>query len=190
MSHATATRNGERVRQHADPGQGTYAETFVRAIYHKHGAFLLRMATGLLGGDRHQAQDLVQEAVLRAWRQSDRFDAQAEDVRPWLATVLRNLTIDAHRARSSRPPETDDDALDDLPGPEYTEDVITTNVVREALADLSYLHREILVHVQYLDQSVAQASKTLGIPPGTVKSRTHLALKAFRVALAERGYTP
>jgi len=62
--------------------------------------------------------------------------------------------------------------------------------VREALADLTLQHREILVHVEFLDRSVARTAKTLGIPTGTVKSRTHLALRALRAALAKRGYTP
>ncbi|MFG2344154.1 sigma-70 family RNA polymerase sigma factor [Streptomyces phaeochromogenes] len=165
-------------------------EEFVRAVYDKHGVFLLRMTTGLLMGDSHQAQDLVQEAVLRAWQNAGILDPEAEGIRPWLVTVVRNLVIDGYRARQARPPETIDTALNSMPGPERMEPALTRKVVREALADLTLQHREILVHVEFLDQSVAHTAKTLGIPKGTVKSRTHLALRALRTALAERGYTP
>ncbi|MBK3575900.1 sigma-70 family RNA polymerase sigma factor [Streptomyces sp. MBT65] len=165
-------------------------EAFVRAVHDKHGVFLLRVTTGLLWGDGHQAQDLLQEAVLRAWQNADILDPEAEGIRPWLVTVVRNLVIDGYRARKARPSETVDTALNDLPGPESMEPALTKKLVREALADLTLHHREILVHVEFLDQSVARTAETLGIPPGTVKSRNHLALKALRAALAERGYTP
>jgi RNA polymerase sigma-70 factor, ECF subfamily len=163
-------------------------EAFIRAVYDKHGAYLRRVATGLLYGDSHQAQDFVQETVLRAWRHADTLDPQADGIRSWLVHVLRNLVINGHRTQRSRPPETTDDELAELQEPEYTESVHTRKIVREALSDLSHQHREVLMYVQFLDQSVAQASRALGIPPGTVKSRTHLALKALRAALAERGH--
>ncbi|MEV6537665.1 sigma-70 family RNA polymerase sigma factor [Streptomyces sp. NPDC051665] len=165
-------------------------EAFIRAVYDKHGVFLLRLTTGMLWGDSHQAQDLVQEAVLRAWQNADILDPEAEGIRPWLVTVVRNLVIDGYRARKARPPETIDTALNDMPGPESMDPALTRKFVREALADLTLQHREILIHVEFLDQSVARTAETLGIPPGTVKSRTHLALRALRAALTERGYTP
>ncbi|MFF6908354.1 sigma-70 family RNA polymerase sigma factor [Streptomyces sp. NPDC012389] len=168
----------------------TQDEAFVRAVYDKHGAALLKVATGLLYGDRHRAQDLVQETVLRAWHHSNILDTEAEGVRRWLVTVLRNLAIDTHRARLARPPETTDTVLEEIPAPEHTDRTLTTAVVRQALHDLSFQHREVLVHVQYLDRSVARTAKALGIPPGTVKSRTHLAHKALRQALTRRGYAP
>ncbi|MFJ6728275.1 sigma-70 family RNA polymerase sigma factor [Streptomyces sp. NPDC091281] len=165
-------------------------EAFVRAIYDKHGVVLLRITTGMLSGDSHRAQDLVQEAVLRAWRHADILDPDAEGVRPWLVTVIRNLVIDNHRARQARPPETVDTELSELPGPEHMDRVLNRKVVREALGDLTVQHREVLLHVQFLDHSVEQTAEALGIPQGTVKSRTHNALNALRNALAARGFTP
>jgi len=55
---------------------------------------------------------------------------------------------------------------------------------------LSPEHRAVLVETYYHGASVAQAAKTLGIPPGTVKSRTYYALRALRLACEERGVTP
>lgn len=189
MRHSTVIRRTQPGRSGGTRDRAR-DEAFIRAVYDKHGVFLLRMTTGLLWGDTHQAQDLVQEAVLRAWQNADILDPEAEGIRPWLVTVVRNLVIDGYRARKARPPETIDTALNDMPGPEPMDPALTKKVVREALADLTSQHREILVHVEFLDQSVARTAKTLGIPTGTVKSRTHLALRALRAALAKRGYTP
>jgi RNA polymerase sigma-70 factor (ECF subfamily) len=189
MRHNTGIR-GTRPRRNGGTRDRARDEEFIRAVYDKHGVFLLRVATGLLRGDSHQAQDLVQEAVLRAWQHTDILDPEAEGIRPWLITVVRNLVIDGYRARQARPPETIDTALNAVPGPDRMDPALTRKIVREALGDLTLQHREILVHVEFLDQSVAQTAKTLGIPTGTVKSRTHLALKALRAALTERGCTP
>ena len=175
-------------RPDGEPVDAERAEKVLRAVYDKHGTLLLGMATSLLGGDYHQAQDLVQETALRAWRHADTLDPQAEGIRSWLMQVLRNLTIDAHRARQSRPPETTDTEIEELFGFEPTEEILTRKIVRAAVADLSYQHREILVYVHFLDHSVFQASRALGVPPGTIKSRTHLALRALRISLIERGY--
>ena len=60
----------------------------------------------------------------------------------------------------------------------------------EVVSVLSPEHRAVLVETYYHGASVAQAAKTLGIPPGTVKSRTYYALRALRLACEERGVTP
>ncbi|WP_189908803.1 sigma-70 family RNA polymerase sigma factor, partial [Streptomyces capillispiralis] len=153
----------------AGPPPAHDPQTFIRAVYDKHGTALLRIATGLLGGDTHRAEDIVQEAVLRAWRRADILDAQADGIRAWLVTVVRHLVIDAHRARQARPPETSDTDTPEIPGGEHDEHTLNTSLVLQALQDLTPSHREILLHIHYLDRSVADTAHQLGIPQGTVK---------------------
>jgi RNA polymerase sigma-70 factor (ECF subfamily) len=61
--------------------------------------------------------------------------------------------------------------------------------VTDALANLSVDHRQVLIETYYRGRSVAEAAAALGIPPGTVKSRTYYALRALRLVLEERGVT-
>ena len=61
--------------------------------------------------------------------------------------------------------------------------------IAEALGQLSPAHREVLVECFYRGRSVAEAAAVLGIPPGTVKSRTHYAMRALRLVLEEMGVT-
>ena len=60
-------------------------------------------------------------------------------------------------------------------------------MVAEAVTRLSPEHRAVLVECYYRGQPVAEAARRLGVPEGTVKSRTHYALRALRLALQEMG---
>src|SRR5436305_13774848 len=72
-------------------------EQLVRRLYDHHASALRSYATAPLGGDRHTAEDVVQETVLPAWRHADRLDARAEPFRPWLPKVARRLVSDRCR---------------------------------------------------------------------------------------------
>lgn len=162
-------------------------EADLRALYDGHASVLLAYALRLTGGDRARAEDLVQETLLRAWRHLEVLDDSAGPVRPWLFTVAQRLAIDAHRARRSRPPETGDGALAALPGLDDVEAALDRIVVADALQALSAEHRAVIVETYYRGRSVAEAARVLGVPPGTVKSRCYYALRALKLALAERG---
>ncbi|MEU6081123.1 sigma-70 family RNA polymerase sigma factor [Streptomyces sp. NPDC047108] len=164
-------------------------EVFIRALFAKHGAVLLRFATSLLDGDTHRAEDIVQEAVLRAWRHSGVLDPTAESVRPWMFTVVRNLVIDGHRSKQARPMESGDAALVEVAMPDDIEQTLTAMLVLETMEALAPHHREVLLHMHYLGRSVAQTAQELNVPPGTVKSRTYYAVRALREALEARGIT-
>jgi RNA polymerase sigma-70 factor (ECF subfamily) len=170
--------------------RGTAArEESLRALYEGHAPVLLAYALRLTDGDRNRAEDIVQETLLRAWRNLDRLDERAGPVRPWLFTVAQHLAIDAHRARRARPPEVGEAALASVPDLDQVEGAHDRIIVTDALAALSPEHRSVIVETYYRGRSVAEAARVLGIPPGTVKSRCYYALKALKLALAERGVT-
>jgi RNA polymerase sigma-70 factor (ECF subfamily) len=168
---------------------GETRERDLRALYDAHAFALLGYAVRLCDGDRAQAEDLVQETLVRAWRHLDRLDPSAAPVRPWLFTVAQHLAIDAHRARRARPPEVGDAALATVPGLDRIESTLDRIVVTDALQSLSHEHRAVIVETYYRGHTVAEAAAVLGVPPGTVKSRCYYALRALKLALAERGVT-
>jgi RNA polymerase sigma-70 factor, ECF subfamily len=161
----------------------------LRLLYEQHAAPLLAYALRLTGGDRGRSEDIVQETLLRAWRHPEALDPDRGPVRSWLFTVARNVAVDAHRARRARPTEVGDEALAVVPAADEIEQALDRWLVADALATLSPDHRAVLVETYYRGHSVAEAGAVLGIPSGTVKSRTFYALRALRLSLEERGVT-
>ena len=154
-----------------------------------HGPALLAYATRLTGGDRHSAEDVVQETWLRAWRHVDRLTEDRGSVRGWLMRVAHNVAIDQHRHRRARPtevelPEQDVPGVPVIPPPS---DEVETRVVVDAVLDnLSAVHRDALVEVYFADRTARSAATVLGVPVGTVKSRIHNGLNALRCVLPQR----
>jgi RNA polymerase sigma-70 factor, ECF subfamily len=160
------------------------ADAVFGGLYAEHGPALLRLATGLTGGDRGHAEDLVQETMLRAWTHRAHLDIQHRSPRAWLITVVRHLAVDAHRARRARPAEVELDEHLELADGQRADASVDEFGVRAAIAALSGPQRQVLAEVYYRDRSVAEAARILQIPPGTVKSRTFDGLRALRRALA------
>lgn len=162
-------------------------ETLVAALYDEYAAALHSYAFRFLH-DRGKAEDVVQEVLLRAWRHPDRLDPSRGSPRGWLFTVARNVLTDTWRAEQSRPREAQlGDGQDVLAVDDEVNRLLETWTVELALDQLTAAHRQVLVEVFLLGRSVAQAAYDLGIPEGTVKSRTHYALRALRQALTAMG---
>lgn len=168
---------------------GASEDAALRLLYEQHAAPLLAYSLRLTGGDRGRSEDIVQETLLRAWRHPEALDPDRGPVRSWLFTVARNVAVDAHRARRARPVEVGDEALAVVPAVDEIEQALDRWLIADALATLSPDHRAVLVETYYRGRSVADAAATLGVPSGTVKSRTFYALRALRLALEERGVT-
>lgn len=158
-------------------------------LYRRYSVPLLSFCLKQTGGDRQWAEDVVQETLVRAWRNADRIDPndEARSLMPWLATVARRIVIDDRRAKSARPQEVNPEPLEYVPADDQVEPLLRSMVVADALQSLSEAHREVLVETVLRDRSVNQAAEALGIPVGTVKSRVYYAVRALKLALEERG---
>jgi RNA polymerase sigma-70 factor (ECF subfamily) len=159
----------------------------LRALHDEHAAPLWRYVV-YLTGDRALADDIVQETLMRAWRKPAVLDQRESSARAWLFTVARNLVIDGKRsARSVH--EIGTDTLPEPVGADETDALLDGWLVADALASLSIEHRAVIVHAYYGGRSVAEISRELDIPEGTVKSRMHYGLRALRLAMQEKGVT-
>ena len=162
----------------------------MRMLYDQHANPLLMFVLRLTGGDRQRAEDIVQETLMRAWRNAHKLGAQGQtSIRPWLVTVARRIAIDNHRSENARPTEMYDQELDSFAVADETDHVLRSMTVTEALRGLSYAHREILLETFFRGRTVPEAANVLGLPLGTAKSRVYYALRALRLALEQRGVT-
>jgi RNA polymerase sigma-70 factor, ECF subfamily len=164
-------------------------EDVVRALYDEHAASLMGYVLRLVGGDRQRAEDVVQETLLRAWKHPDSLAPDRGSARPWLWTVARHVVVDSERARRARPAEVAETALGAVPVDDGVDQALVAQVVAEAIDTLSPEHRAAVIETYFRGRSVAEAAGVLGVPAGTVKSRTYYALRALRLALEERGVT-
>ncbi|WP_269756704.1 sigma-70 family RNA polymerase sigma factor [Amycolatopsis aidingensis] len=164
-------------------------EQLMRALHDDHAAALWSYALHLTGGDRARAEDVVQETLLRAWRHPRVLDQSQGSARAWLFTVARRIAIDGWRSAAARS-EVPTDAPPELAEPDGTERAVQGWLVAEALGELSARHREVLMLCYFHGLSVADAALRLGVAEGTVKSRTHYALRALRLIMEEKGVTP
>ncbi|MEV7979013.1 sigma-70 family RNA polymerase sigma factor [Streptomyces sp. NPDC086519] len=155
---------------------------------------LLRVAMTLTAQPA-DAEDLVQDTLLRAYKAIDRFDG--EHPRAWLLTIMRRAEINRHRRR--RPhllddPDADLDRLSAADTVASPEEVVVgehfDDVVGAALAALPDKHQQVVRLVDIGGLSYAEAAEVLDVPEGTVMSRLHRARKRIRTQLAAAGLAP
>ncbi|MGI9597632.1 MAG: RNA polymerase sigma factor [Acidimicrobiales bacterium] len=147
-------------------------------VYDAYSGPVHTVVRGILGSGG-QADDAVQEAFMRAWRGASSFDV-GRPLGPWLFTIARRTSIDILR-REARPTRSDHDELTDnlagtvnidLPG---IEEAWEKWEIRVALDQLPEEERTVLMLSHFHGYTHAQIADRLGIPSGTVKSRSHRA---------------
>lgn len=158
----------------------------LRTLHDHHAHILWRYVISLTGAPA-DADDVVQETLLRAWRNPKLLNEDVDQVRGWLFTVARHLVIDQARSARRRYELTTDDV--DRVEADHTERVLDAIVLEDALASLSENHREVIVQAYYGGRSTSELARELDIAEGTVKSRLHYGLRALRLAFQERGVT-
>jgi RNA polymerase sigma-70 factor, ECF subfamily len=177
-------------RQDAGSSARSHEDALLRLLYEQHAGPLLMFVLRLIGGDRQRAEDIVQETLLRAWRNAHKLGAQGQSsLRPWLVTVARRIAIDDYRSDSARPSEIYDRELEGFPSADESDRVLQMMTITDALRTLSHAHREILVETYFRGRTVPEAAEALGLPLGTAKSRIYYALRALRAVLEQRGVT-
>jgi len=141
--------------------------------------------------DAGHAEDLVQETFVRLWQSAHRFDPARGSARAFTFTIAQRVAIDLLRRASVRPrvvAAIPDEALGAASGAEDTvERVAREFLVRDAGETLSPKHREVIDMSFDEDLADGQIADRLGVPVGTVRSRTYYALRALRSELEERG---
>jgi RNA polymerase sigma-70 factor, ECF subfamily len=136
-------------------------------------------------GRRDLAEELVQETFVRLWRTAGSFDEQRGSVGAFVFTIARNIAVDLWRRPSSRPFDPEPEELAEPV--DRADRIVTVLAVRDAMASLSVAHREVLELTYRGGLKQTEIAEILGLPLGTVKTRTYYALRALELALRERG---
>jgi RNA polymerase sigma-70 factor (ECF subfamily) len=178
-------------------------EDALMEAYDRHAETLFGATVRFLG-DREAAAEVVQETFVATWRSAATFDSTVGSLRTWMLRIARNRAIDRLRSEARRPglvalPATDGgealldpldrlaqhrrQGLDDSDPAVQLERKWSAAVVRTAISDLAGHEREV-VFLAYRDGlSQHEIAERLGLPLGTVKSRTRRALAHLRQAL-------
>lgn len=146
----------------------------VRHLYATYHRLVFAIALRVLR-DRSHAEDAMQQTFVQAWRAASTFEV-GRDPAPWLATIARRVAIDAQRRQARRPTEPLDSAPTGDPSlitlPPSIEQAWEAWQVRAALERLGEAEREI-VRLQHLEGFThSEIAEHLGLPLGTVKSRS------------------
>jgi RNA polymerase sigma-70 factor (ECF subfamily) len=150
-----------------------------------------RRAHGLartIVGDRGTAEDVAQEAFVRAWRYAGSYDARRGTVLTWLLTIVRNVAVDRVRLRQPEPldPELLVSKLqlhDPRPARDEHSGVIEREHLRRALTTLPDEQRRALLLASYLGRTAAEIAELEAIPLGTAKTRIRTAMSRLRKVL-------
>jgi RNA polymerase sigma factor (sigma-70 family) len=158
-----------------------------QAVYRAYSGLVVGVAHRVLG-DRSLAEEAAQQAFVQAWRAAPTFDP-SRALGPWLATIARRVAIDIHRREAVRSHR----SIEELDGPDLrvlaladgAERAFDAGLVRSAVDDLPADERAV-VRLQHLDGlTQVEIAARLGIPLGTVKSRSS---RAHRRLASSLGY--
>ena len=164
-----------------------------RALVETHSRSVFRLAFRMTGNEQ-DAEDVVQEAFLRAYRQLGTFESRA-NFGTWLYRIVSNCSVDLMRSRQARHDQVRGDSIDqegavelpaaDVPGPErMAQSAEIDRRVQDALRELSPLERAAFTLRHYEGRSIDEISATLGLGTSAAKHSVFRAVKKLRVTLA------
>jgi len=163
-----------------------------QALVERHSRSVFRLAYRMTGNEQ-DAEDVVQESFLRAYRQLGRFESRA-NFGTWLYRIVSNCSVDLMRSKQARHDQVRGDSLDeaavdlpaaDVPGPErMAQSAEIERRVQDALRELSPLERAAFTLRHYEGRSIDEISATLGLGTSAAKHSVFRAVKKLRAALA------
>ena len=158
------------------------------ALYDRHAPLMLGLARRIVGG-KPDAEDIVHDVFIEAWRRAADYDESRGSVKAWLLLRTRSRAIDFRKSAGvARTVPAGDGAWlsaladprgDDSEAPDRTR-------LRSVVAELNVEQREVLLLGYFEGLSSSEIATRAGIPIGTVKSRVAAALSALRLALADQ----
>ena len=154
---------------------GTGDRAAFEQLYRRYARSVFGLALRRLG-DRTRAEDAVQETFASIWRSARSYRPERGPGAPWLYAVARNAIVDRSRVRSEPPMEAPDAAVDEAGPPELAEQGWVAWRVHRALEELPEREREVVALAYWSGLSQSEVAEFLGIPLGTVKTRTRSAL--------------
>jgi RNA polymerase sigma-70 factor (ECF subfamily) len=177
-----------------EPGEARHGalsirdQAAVQALHDDHVQVLYAWARRRFS-DRREAEEVVQDTLVLAWRKRHQYDPERGSERAWLFGILRNVASSRHRSTSRGLHVVS--ALD--PGDEryaVSGDIdreLESAEIADAVAALNDEHRAVIIGAYFRGIRMRSLANELGIPEGTVKSRLYYGLRNLRVELEERG---
>ena len=158
--------------QHAATGDRAALEQ----LYARYARPVFGMALRRLG-DRGRAEDAVQETFVSIWRAAKSYRPERGPGAPWIYAVARNAIVDRSRAKVETPIEAPEEASFESGPDVHAEQSWTRWRVHRALEELPEREREVIELAYWRGLSQSEVAESLGIPLGTVKTRTRAGLQ-------------
>src|SRR4051812_2672383 len=173
------TTDGDLIQRAAGGGRSAFELLYQRDARPVFGLALRRL------GDRGRAEDAVQETFASIWRSAGTYRPDRGPGAPWLYAVARNAIVDRARNRTEIPADIPDEPARE-PGPaDLAEQGWVSWRVHRALEELNEREREVVSLAYWSGLSQSEVAEYLGIPLGTVKTRTRAALMRLAEILGD-----
>ena len=167
---ASVCSDGELIQRTGDGDRAAFDKLYRRYARPVFGLALRRL------GDRGRAEDAVQETFVSVWRSASTYKPERGPGAPWLYGVARNAIVDRSRARNEPAAEGPDGPSPQTGPHDPAEQSWTQWQIHSALERLPDREREVIALAYWSDLSQSEVAAQLGIPLGTVKTRTRSAL--------------
>ncbi len=177
------TSDGELIQRAADGDRSAFEDLYRRYARPVFGLALRRL------GDRGRAEDAVQETFTSIWRSAASYRPDRGPGAPWVYAVARNAIVDRARSRTETPSEIPDEPAREAGPSERAEQSWVQWRVHAALEELPEREREVLTLAYWSGLSQSEVADFLGIPLGTVKTRTRSALAHLADILGDEALT-